>query len=140
MSDVKVIISIEEIRNRLSPLFADEGLRLILLFGSVATGKVNKKSDIDLAFLFDKPIDMLALTNRVIRLLRTDNIDVIDLRRASPLLKYSAVRHGKPLYEREPGMFNEFYSLAFRMYVDTKKLRDAQAVSIKQFLKSRGLS
>ena len=140
MSNVKVIISIEEIRNRLSPLFADEGLRLILLFGSVATGKVNKKSDIDLAFLFDKPIDMLALTNRVIRLLRTDNIDVIDLRRASPLLKYSAVRHGKPLYEREPGMFNEFYSLAFRMYVDTKKLRDAQAVSIKQFLKSRGLS
>jgi len=140
MSDVKVIISIEEIRNRLSPLFADEGLRLILLFGSVATGKVNKKSDIDLAFLFDKPIEMLALTNRVIRLLRTDNIDVIDLRRASPLLKYSAVRHGKPLYEREPGMFNEFYSLAFRMYVDTKKLRDAQAVSIKQFLKSRGLS
>ena len=111
-----------------------------MLFGSVATGKVNKKSDIDLAFLFDKPIDMLALTNRVIRLLRTDNIDVIDLRRASPLLKYSAVRHGKPLYEREPGMFNEFYSLAFRMYVDTKKLRDAQAVSIKQFLKSRGLS
>src|SRR3990167_2018061 len=111
MSDVKVIISIEEIRNRLSPLFADEGLRLILLFGSVATGKVNKKSDIDLAFLFDKPIDMLALTNRVIRLLRTDNIDVIDLRRASPLLKYSAVRHGKPLYEREPGMFNEFIHL-----------------------------
>ena len=139
MSDVKVIISIEEIRNRLSPLFADEGLRLILLFGSVATGKVNKKSDIDLAFLFDKPIDMLALTNRVIRLLRTDNIDVIDLRRASPLLKYSAVRHGKPLYEREPGMFNEFYSLAFRMYVDTRKLRDAQAKAIQQFLKARGL-
>ena len=139
MSDVKVIISIEEIRNRLSPLFADEGLRLILLFGSVATGKVNKKSDIDLAFLFDKPIDMLALTNRVIRLLRTDNIDVIDLRRASPLLKYSAVRHGKPLYEREPGMFNEFYSLAFRMYVDTGKLRDAQAKAIQQFLKARGL-
>ena len=41
MSDVKVIISIEAIRNRLSPLFADEGLRLILLFGSVATGKTH---------------------------------------------------------------------------------------------------
>jgi predicted nucleotidyltransferase len=138
MSDAKVIISIEEIRNRLSPLFADEGLRLILLFGSIVTGKVHKRSDIDLAFLFDKPVDILALTNRVNRLLHADNVDVVDLRRASPLLKYSAVRHGKPLYERKQGIFNEFYSLAFRMYVDTKKLRDAQAVSIKRFLKSRG--
>lgn len=140
MPDAKVIISIEEIRNRLSPICGDKGLQLILLFGSVVTGKVNKKSDIDLAFLFDKPVDILALTNSVIRLLHTDNVDVVDLRRASPLLKFSAVKSGMLLYEREPGMYNEFYSLAFRMYVDTRKLRDAQAVSIKQFLKSRGLS
>jgi predicted nucleotidyltransferase len=138
MTDTKEKISIEEIKKRLSPLFNDEGLRLILLFGSVVTGKVNKKSDIDLAFLFDKPIDLLAITNRVIRLLHTDNVDVVDLRRASPLLKFSAVKSSMLLYEREPGLFNEFYSLAFRMYVDTRKLRDAQAVSIKQFLKSRG--
>jgi len=36
-------------------------------------------------------------------------------------------------------LFNEFYSLAFRMYVDTRKLRDAQAKAILQFLKARGL-
>ena len=99
-----------------------------------------KKSDIDLAFLFDKPVDILALTNRVIRLLHTDDVDVVDLKCASPLLKFSAVKNGKLLYERERGMFNEFYSLAFRMYVDTKKLRDAQATAIKQFLKAMGLS
>ena len=139
MTDTKEKISIEEIKKGLSPLFNDEGLRLVLLFGSAVSGKIHRKSDIDLAFLFDKPVDILALTNRVIRLLHTDNVDVVDLRRASPLLKYSAVRHGKPLYEREHGIFNEFYSLAFRMYVDTKKLRDAQEVAIKQFLKARGL-
>lgn len=138
MTGTKGIISVEEIRNKLSPLFQDAGLRLILLFGSSVSGKVHKRSDIDLAFLFDKPADILALTNRVIRLLHTDNVDVVDLRRSSPLLKFSAVRSGRLLYERAPGMFNEFYSLAFRMYVDTKKLRDAQAVAIKQFLKSRG--
>lgn len=140
MTDTKEKISIEEIRNGLSPLFNDEGLRLIVLFGSAVSGKMHKKSDIDLAFLFDKPVDILALTNRVIRLLHTDNIDVVDLRRASPLLKFSAVKSGMLLYEREPGMFNEFYSLAFRMYVDTRKLRDAQAKAIQQFLKARGLA
>ncbi len=120
-------------------MFHGKGLRLILLFGSVVTGNVSKKSDIDLAFLFDRPVDILALTNRVIRLLlHADTVDVVDLRRASSLLKFSAVKNGMLLYEREPGMFNEFYSLAFRRYVDTKKLRDAQAVSIRKFLKSRG--
>ncbi len=138
MADTKEIPSIEEIRNKLLPLFRDTRLRLVLLFGSSVSGKIHKRSDIDLAFLFDKPADILALTNRVIRLLHTDNVDVVDLRCTSPLLKFSAVKSGRLLYERAPGMFNEFYSLAFRMYVDTKKLRDAQAVAIKQFLKSRG--
>ena len=140
MTGSKERVSIEEIRKGLSPLFNDEGLRLVLLFGSAVSGKIHKKSDIDLAFLFDKPVDILALTNRVIRLLHADNVDVVDLKRASPLLKFSAVKSGMLLYEREPGMFNEFYSLAFRMYIDTKKLRDAQAKAIQLFLKTRGLA
>src|SRR3972149_7389299 len=138
MTDTKEKISIEKIRKGLSPLFNDEDLRIVLLFGSAVSGKTHKKSDTDLAFLFDKPADILALTNRVIRLLHTDNVDVIDLRRANPLVKFAAVKSGMLLYEKEPGLFNEFYSLAFRRYVDTKKLRDTQVVSIRQFLKSRG--
>ncbi len=139
MTDSKERVSIEEIRKGLSPLFHDEGLRLVLLFGSTVSGKIHRKSDIDLAFLFDKPVDILTLTNRIITLLHTDNVDVIDLNRASPLLRYASVKHGMLLYEREPGVFHEFYSLAFRRYVDTKKLRDAQAKAIQQFLKARGL-
>jgi hypothetical protein len=46
----------------------------------------------------------------------------------------------KVLYEREPGIFNEFASLAFREYIDTKKLRDVQAISIKHFLRERGMA
>lgn len=140
MKDSKERVSIEEIRKGLSPLFYAEGLRLVLLFGSAVSGKIHKKSDIDLAFLFDKVVDILTLTNRVIKLLHTDNVDVVDLKRASPLLKFSAVKSGMILYEKEPGMFNEFYSLAFRRYIDTKKLRDAQAQAIQQFLKARRLA
>ncbi len=133
-------ITEELAKNRLSPVFKEEGLRLVILFGSVVSDRIHKKSDIDLAFLFDKPVDILELTNTVIRLLHTNSVDVIDLRRASPLLKFSAVEKGRVLYEREPGMFNEFSSLAFRMYVDTKKLRDAQAIAIKNFLAERGIA
>lgn len=134
----KHIPSADEISVKLAPLFADENLRLVLLFGSAASGKTHSKSDIDLAFLFDEPADMLSLTNRVVRLLRSDNVDVVDLRRAGPLLNMSAVRKGILLYEREPGIYSEFCSLAFRMYADTKKFRDARETVIKRFLETRG--
>jgi len=129
----------EQIKNNLTPLFNEEGLQLVLLFGSVALGREYRKSDIDLGFLFDRPIDILALTNRVIQLLRTDKVDVVDLRRASPLLKFSAIRQGKILFEKTPGLFDAFKSLIFRIYVDTKKLRDAQEKAIQNFLGERGL-
>ncbi|MEW6001351.1 MAG: nucleotidyltransferase domain-containing protein [Nitrospirota bacterium] len=135
----KEIISVEEIRNKLAPLFENEGLQLVVLFGSAVSERIHKQSDIDIALLFDRPIDIFSLTNKVIRLLRTNNIDVIDLRYASPLLKFIIAKSGRLLYEREQGIFNEFYSLAFRRYVDTKKLRDAQETAIKHFLKRKRL-
>jgi predicted nucleotidyltransferase len=131
--------NIEKIKNSLTPLFNEKSLQLVLLFGSVASGKEYHESDIDLGFLFDKPIDILGLTNRVIRLLRTDRVDVIDLSRASPLLKHSVIRTGKALFEKTPGLFNIFQSLTFRIYVDAKKLRDAQEKAIYNFLEERGL-
>ena len=85
-------------------------------------------------------MNLLALTNKVITLLHTDKVDLVDLAHASPILKYSVVKSGKLIYEREPGMINEFYSLAFRMYVDTKKLREARKQGIRIFLESRGLA
>ncbi len=140
MAETKRIMHPEEIAKKLAPIFEEKRLVLALLFGSSAFDKTHRNSDIDLAFLFDTPVDILKLTNRVIRLLHTDNIDVVDLRRASPLLKFSAVKNGKVLYEKKPGIFNEFYSLAFRVYIDTKKLRDAQETYIKNSLKKRGLA
>ena len=52
-----------------------------------------------------------------------------------------AVRDGILIYEREEGIFSQFYSLAFRRYVDTGKLRKAQTEAVGIFLlKKRGLS
>jgi len=140
MSKRRKTLSIEEIKEKLCPLFEEEGLQLVILFGSSVSGKVHNRSDIDIAFLFNRHVDILALTNKVIKLLHADTVDVVDLKRTSPLMKYSVVKNGILIYEREQGAFNEFYSLAFRMYIDSKKLRDAQAFAIKHFLEARGLS
>jgi uncharacterized protein len=132
--------SVDEIKKKLAPLFEEEGLKLVLLFGSAAAGTAHKKSDIDLGFLFEKPVDLLALTNRVIRLLHTDRVDVVDLKRAVPLLSFSVAKKGRLLYESSSGAYNEFCSLAFRRYVDSKKLRDRRAEVIQRFLEDRGLA
>jgi len=140
MLDFHKIILPDEIKRRLTPLFPEKGLQLVLLFGSSVTGNRHSHSDIDLGFLFDGEVDILALTNKVIRLLKTDNVDVVDLKKASPLLKFSASRSSEVLFEKTPGLYNAFSSLAFRRYVDTKKLRDAQHSVVMDFLHERGLS
>ena len=112
-------------------------MQLAVLFGSIARDQAGPRSDIDLAFLYDAPVDALKLTNDVTRLLRTDAVDVVDLRRASPLLAFAALRDGKALYERSDGIFLSSLSLAFRRFVDTKKLRDAGRSAIQAYLAGR---
>jgi predicted nucleotidyltransferase len=131
--------SIEDIKGNLAPLFQEEKLQMVLLFGSYSSGRPRPGSDVDLGFLYDGPVDLLNLTNKVVRLLQTDSVDVIDLRRANPLLSFSAARQGILLYERSPGQFHAFYSLSFRRYVDTKKLRDATITAIQHFITEKGL-
>lgn len=139
MLEAEKKFSVEVIRERLAPLFGEERLKLVMLFGSTASGETHRRSDIDLAFLYATPIDLLTLVNQVIRLLRTDRVDVVDLRRASPLLQFAIAQNGRVVFERALGVYPEFCSLAFRRYVDTKKLRDARDEAIRRFLDARGL-
>ncbi len=106
--------------------------------GSYAKGKGHEKSDIDIGFLLDGPADIVNLTNTLNRLLQNNNVDIVDLGRASPLLRYAAATNGAIFYEREPGLFTRFFSLSCLMSVDTKELRDARDRRIEQFLKARG--
>jgi predicted nucleotidyltransferase len=131
---------VENLQKLLDPLCALYRLQLIMVFGSTVTGLRGPESDLDLAFLADAPLDLVAVTTDVIRVLHSDHVDVVDLRRASPLLAMEVARHGRLIYEREPGMQVTFISLAFRRYVDTKKLRDAQKDAIHRYLASEGLT
>lgn len=126
--------TIETLRASLVPLTEDPAVRLVVLFGSAAGDAPGRPHDLDLAFLSDAPIEAVDLTNRLTRLLREDAVDVVDLRRAPPLLAARVAERGVPLYERAPGEFACFRSLAWRRYVDTAKLRRLQHESIHRML------
>lgn len=115
---------------------ADLGCRLVVLFGSAARGVAPE--DVDIGVLGDALVDTLEATNRFIRELGVQAVDVADLRRADPLLLMLAARDGVPLYERSPGEFARFASLAARRYADTRKFRDAERHELRDFIARSG--
>jgi predicted nucleotidyltransferase len=134
-------MSREEMADRLSDLDRLEpGVELIVLFGSLARGRANRRSDLDIAVRGDGPIDLDRLYLRLAPRLATDRLDLVDLRRAGTGLAFEVARHGQPLFERVPGAFRRFQSLASRRYGDTAKLRRAQRRAIDVFLERQGLA
>ena len=109
-------------------------LELLVLFGSEATGRTRSGSDVDVGVRCDVPADLDALFLALAPRLETDRLDLVDLRRAGPLLAFQVARSGVVLFERSPGIFREFQSLASRRYADTARLRDAQKRAIQVFL------
>lgn len=118
---------------------AAPSVQLVVLFGSAARDRVRRDSDLDVAVRADEPVDLDALYVLLAPRLATSALDHVDLRRAGPLLAFEVVRHGKLLYERDPGAFRTFQSLASRRYVDTEKLRRTQRRAIHAVLERRGL-
>jgi predicted nucleotidyltransferase len=115
-------------------------LELVVLFGSTATGRARPSSDLDLAVLCEGPADLDALYMALAGRFRTDRLDLVDLRRAGPILAFQVARAGLVLFERSAGVFRQFQSLASRRYADTRWLREAQRRAIQVFLHQEGLT
>jgi predicted nucleotidyltransferase len=130
----------ERLAERLEDLRAvAPSVELVVLFGSVARGRSRPDSDLDVAVRCDGPADLDALYLLLAPRLAVPRLDLVDLRRSGTLLAFQVARHGRLLYERDPGAFRSFQSLASRRYCDTDKLRRAQRRSIHVFLERQGL-
>lgn len=95
----------------LKRLFASDPHVLgVFLFGSQADGSATPRSDIDLAVLFDRDLEFkeeLAFEVAISNMLHTDDVDVINLNRASLAFRFRAIS-GKLLYERDYVRVSDF--------------------------------
>lgn len=98
---------------------------MLLLFGSRARGGAGTRSDWDIGVLkqrgFLEPEKYLDFTYRLAQALGKGDLDVVDLRRASPLLRYEAARTGQVLYQSHPYAFNRFHVHAWKLYQDDRR-------------------
>jgi predicted nucleotidyltransferase len=110
----------EELARRLQADPATTDLRLVVLHGSRARGEAHRGSDWDLGVLADGTPDLAALTGAVVAAVGSDAVDVVDLGRASALLRYRAARDGVPLLERPAGAFVDFQVEAVTFWCDVE--------------------
>lgn len=96
------------------------------LFGSEASGRTNRLSDIDIAYLPSgklsaKREDILFMD--VAKLLKRDDLDMVDLSRADISLKYSVINSGKLLACADQKLLYNFVVKTRSVYLDTQYMR-----------------
>ena len=101
------------------------GVDLFVLFGSYATGQTHTHSDVDIAYRAKQPLTLeresqLALDISMI--FQQEQIDIVNINTAPPLLRYAIFKSGVLLYEKEPHIFASFSTFAFKQYVESKPI------------------
>lgn len=115
---------------RLSYALGREGVVAAMLIGSQARGNPDPLSDVDIAVWHDPDLDsrgrfdlQLSLASDAGRALGTDEIDVVMLNHAPPLMRHRAIRDGKRLVERDHDERVRLETRAIIEYLDTAPLR-----------------
>ncbi len=123
-------VDVEEAIAALTPLFEQQGVELAYLFGSLVT-RERAANDVDLAVLAPgrSTLDLwLALADS----LGTERLDLVDLRLASPVMRFAIVSEGRILYAADPDARREFELTTLRLYHDTAFLRYRQRRWLRQ--------
>ena len=105
-----------------------------MLFGSQAIGAASPLSDVDVAVWLDPdlPSEKLSalrseLALAAVEALGTDEVDLVVLNGAPPLLRHRALRGGIRLFDRDPRTRVRLETAALLDYFDTAPLRKTLA-------------
>lgn len=112
------------------------GLKLLVYFGSYQTEFYRPDSDIDIAYLTDKPLtieERLGLHRDLMLAHRKSEIDLVDLQTAEPILRYEIARGGRVLFEKESGLFDRYARFYVkRIYELQPTIKDRMRLLMKE--------
>jgi hypothetical protein len=101
----------------------------VYLFGSAARGKTHSASDIDIAVQIEGQLTLdeeLDLRAAVTEELQRDDVDLVLLSEAPPLLRYEVVSTGRRLFARDAAAADRLEERWLMEYLDTAWLRKVQ--------------
>ncbi|MBI3912216.1 MAG: nucleotidyltransferase domain-containing protein [Armatimonadetes bacterium] len=136
-------MDLDALRPELERLFQAHPVRLAYLFGSHAAGRAHADSDVDVAVLLDEHLtaderfaQRLELIGELMRVFRTEDVDVVILNEAPPALAYEVLRGGRVLFRRDEQARIEYAARTLREYWDTAPLRRIRAEALERRVRS----
>lgn len=109
-------------------------VQVVYVFGSYAAGQENEQSDLDIAFLAEATlsgVDLYNVRQNLAAKLKKD-VDVIQLREASLVLRNEVVQGGGPIFTAE-GFDRPYYEmLAISTFLDFQETTRALREDIKK--------
>ena len=137
MADPRNIGSIK--RAALRCLDQYPGVLAAYIFGSVAKGRTHPGSDVDIAVLVSGEVmrsDVFRYRLKLMADLKSglgrDDVDLILLNQAPPLLAHRILRDGKLILERSPSARVRFQVHTVNQYLDTQPMRDFYLARLKR--------
>lgn len=90
----------------------EQGVRLVLLFGSYATGRTHASSDVDVAVAYPQRLSLEDRISKAQALSAVINreVDLIDLHDARGVLLQQILAHRKTLLNRDPEFYGNLIS------------------------------
>ena len=128
--------NIKQSLSQLNILFQNHQVQLAYLFGSLS--REDKGQDVDLALLAaNTPV--YRLRSEIINYLGTERLDLVDLKRASPVLRFEIIRSGQLIYAISDMVENNFELATLHLYRDTSYMRSRQKEYLKERMKTWSL-
>ena len=126
-------------KEKIKEIAEEHRLKLVVLFGSQATGHTHKKSDVDVGYVANRGIDYREnydISMKLAPLFKNPDIELVNLYNVSPEFKKQVADEGVVLYESNSMIFDLYKIQAFKMHVENKPLRDLRHASLKNFIAS----
>jgi len=124
------------------------GVGIVYLFGSKATGRASRLSDIDIGIVLKTQAsesDPRTLYHMLYQLFSElyprSKLDIVFLQTAPLSLQYSAIKDGKILFEEDPKLTADYVNLVINQYLDFKPVLDLfDQVSMERYAKTESSS
>lgn len=126
-----------EQKAKIGEIAREYDLRLVLLFGSQASGQVHQRSDIDIAVMFEEAASASARRLDLIADLRGifagRDVDLSLINRADPLFLKKILEDCELVFG-EPRSLAELKMYAFRRYIDHKRYLRLEEQYVRRLL------
>ncbi|MCX7771386.1 MAG: nucleotidyltransferase domain-containing protein, partial [Proteobacteria bacterium] len=123
-------------KEKLRKLSENYGIQFILLFGSKAEGTDTPESDTDIAVYADHVLseeEKINLAFELSPILKTENIDLVDIKISPPILKKKIFDNYKALFVNNSFLLYQVELSVLREYEESKILYKIRDERLKDF-------